>query len=93
MDIAEKYFLIGSQFEACDDRMFFEGFELFGRFRYDDDIGTEPGGSSFAQITEGEDEVFVEWSVVFGKENVDGGFDAAVLEHIVEHNQLWRVAG
>ena len=93
MDIAEKHFLIGSQFEAGDDRVFFEGFELFGRFSYDDDVGAEPGGSTFAQVAEGEDKVFVEWSVVLGKENVDGGFDVAVLEHIVEHNKLWRVAG
>lgn len=67
--------------------------ELDGGFGDDDDAGTTAGGRELAEVAEGQDAVGEVGFVVFGKEDVEGGLDGAVLVDVVEDNDLRRDLG
>jgi hypothetical protein len=90
VDMAEENLLVGTEAETGDEAVARDGVELFGGFGDDNHAGTTPRGAKLAEVAIGHDVVGEIGLVVLGEEDVDGGFDGAVLVDVIEDNDLRR---
>ena len=90
VDMAEENLLVGTEAETGDEAVARDGVELFGGFGDDNHAGTTTRGAELTEVAKGHDVVGEIGLVVLGEEDVDGGFDGAVLVDVIKDNDLRR---
>ena len=86
--VAEKDFLVVLQLQVVDDVVLVNGIEHRRAFCHYHQGCAVACGAKLAQVAIGQDAVLEIGVAVLGEQEVDVGFDAAMLEHIVEHNDI-----
>lgn len=80
--------LVGIEVEVLADDPVVEGFHLLGTLGDDHYLSPRELRRTVAQPSEGQHAVFVDGVVVVHQDDVDPGLDVAVLEGVVQYNQV-----
>ena len=80
--------LVRIEVEVLADDPVVEGFHLLGTLRDDDHLGPRELRRAVAQPAEGQHPVFVDRVVVVHQDDVDPRFDVAVLEGVVQNDEV-----